>query len=170
MNADQRNEMAAELEAWWADTATLDAEKVIPKAAEYGSGDLKEIGQTMAKIAKMGDLSEAQATELGIYYYVVGKLARWTSAIERGDQVSDDTLLDLTTYLMMVRRTRDAGGWPGVSISEASDGISEGLKTGPGVLAPIRRSEATEDPTTCPECGCARDTANHEYGCKGDRA
>lgn len=117
MSAGQRNEMAAELEAWWADTSALDAEKVIPKAAEYGAGDLEEIGQTMAKIAKMGGLSEAQATELGIYYYVVGKLARWTSAVERGDQVSDDTLLDLTTYLMMARRARDVGGWPGTPIN-----------------------------------------------------
>ena len=115
------------LRQWWADTAALDAEKVVPKAVEYGAGDLEEIGQTMAKVAKMGDLSEAQATELGIYYYVVGKMARWTSAIERGDQVSDDTLLDLTTYLMMARRTRDVGGWPWASeVDYPSDDNGQG--------------------------------------------
>lgn len=100
------------LKNWWADTAAGDAEKVIPKAIEYGARDLADIGYAMAQIAKMDDIDEAQATELGIYYYVVGKLARWASAVERGDQVSDDTLLDLTTYLMMARRTRDVGGWP----------------------------------------------------------
>lgn len=110
VSIEQYNQSA--LKDWWADTSAADANKVVPKAVEYGAGDLEEIGRTLAKVSKMGDVDEAQATELGIYYYVVGKLARWTSAVERGDQVSDDTLLDLTTYLMMARRTRDVGGWP----------------------------------------------------------
>lgn len=110
VSIEQHNQSA--LRQWWADTAALDAEKVVPKAVEYGAGDLEEIGRTLAKVAGLEVQSEAQATELGIYFYVVGKLARWTSAVERGDQVSDDTLLDLTTYLMMARRTRDVGGWP----------------------------------------------------------
>ena len=110
MNTQDHNERT--LQNWWADTAAQDAEKVVPKAVEYGAGDLEEIGQTLAKVAGLETQSEAQATELGIYFYVVGKLARWTSAVERGYQVSDDTLLDLTTYLMMARRTRDVGGWP----------------------------------------------------------
>ena len=123
MNDDAATRSENALKDWWADTSALDAEKVVPKAAEYGAGDLAEIGHAMAKIAKMGNLSEAQATELGIYYYVVGKVARWTSAVEAGRRVSDDTLLDITTYSMMARRVRDVGGWPWASEGEREEGM-----------------------------------------------
>lgn len=115
------------LQDWWADTASGDSEKVVPKAIEYGAGDLEEIGRTMAKITGLEDLSEAQATELGIYFYVVGKMARWTSAIERGELASDDTLLDLTTYLMMARRNRDVGGWPWAKDADEGLDLDYGL-------------------------------------------
>ena len=110
--ADSHDRVARALQAWWADTTARDAELVVPKAVEYGSTDLAEIGFTMAGILGVKDIGSEEATELGIYFYVVGKMARWTSAIQRGDRVSDDTLLDLTTYTLMARRNRDVGGWP----------------------------------------------------------
>lgn len=103
---------AESLQDWWADTAAGDGRKVIPKAAEYASGDLTEVGRTLARIAGIEVEDEAHATELGIYFYALGKMARWTAAVEGGRRVSDDTLLDLTTYMMMARRVRDVGGWP----------------------------------------------------------
>ena len=165
MNADQRNKMAAELETWWLEKAQAEVEATVPKAVEYSATDLFDMGRDL--LETMGrdpdSYSAGEIAELGVYMYLLGKVSRWKGAIKDGRRVSDDSLFDIGVYVRMAQRIRTVGGWPGVSISEASDGISEGLKTGPGVLAPIRRSEATEDPTTCPECGCA---ANHEYGCK----
>lgn len=100
------------LQDWWTDTAAGDADKVVPKAAEYASGDLTEVGQAMARISGIELEDDAHAAELGIYFYALGKMARWTAAVEGGRRVSDDTLLDLTTYMMMSRRVRDVGGWP----------------------------------------------------------
>ena len=167
-----RAELAADLERWWMDVAHDEATAVVGKAVEYGSNSMTELGRDIAKLAGR-QVTDQQAIELACYFYIKGKMGRWSDAIVAGRGVSDDTLGDIGVYVRMAQRVRSNGGWPGKpqeGISEASDGISGGLKTGPGVLAPIRRSEATEDPTTCPECGYARDTANHEYGCKGDRA
>lgn len=102
-----------ELFEWWYQVAGTDATKIVPKAVEYGSGDLIEMGHALAETAgrKVGD---DEAAELGIWFYMLGKMARWTNAVKRGERVSDDTLLDMTAYAMMARRVRDVGGWPGV--------------------------------------------------------
>lgn len=100
---------------WWATTAQRDAEAFVPKFEEYGSQDLQDIGRRMESLVagragrKPRKLSDEEATELGIYFYLEGKLARMHEAIKRGDRASDDTLLDLTTYTMMARMNR-AGG------------------------------------------------------------
>lgn len=100
---------------WWAETARVDAAGFVPKFEEYGSQDLMDIGRRMESLVagragrKPRKLSDEEAAELGIYFYLEGKLARMHEAIKRGDRASDDTLLDLTVYTMMARMNR-AGG------------------------------------------------------------
>lgn len=108
---------------WWVSTSRKDAQKVVPKAAEYGSESLVALGRAVVE-GLMGSEGhgEASASEVAIFVYLTGKMARWAAAIKRGDKVSDDTLLDITTYSMMARRIRDAGSWPGEVAPELSDG------------------------------------------------
>lgn len=102
----------SDLAQWWSATAGRDATAVVPKAIEYGSRDLTEMGRTLVRVGGR-EADDAYAAEVGAWFYALGKMARWTAAIERGDRVSEDTLVDLSTYVMMVRRIRDAGSWPG---------------------------------------------------------
>lgn len=104
---------AGDLRVWWLHQATTEINRTVPKVVEYGATDLVEIGRTLA--ANMGrEVSDEEATELGIYFYLVGKLARWTDAVRRQERPSDDTLFDLGVYVRMAQRNRSAGGWPGI--------------------------------------------------------
>lgn len=102
-----------ELRAWWFDKAESEIELVVPKAVEYGSTDLIDIGLMLARTMRR-TITEEEAAELGVFFYLIGKIARWQSAIERGERPSDDTLLDIGVYVRMAQRIRDAGGWPGI--------------------------------------------------------
>ena len=108
----EEDRLKAALADWWLARATSEIEAVVPKAVEYGAGDLAEIGRTMGLVMGIEGLDSESATELGIYFYVIGKLARWTAALRDGRVVSDDTLLDLGIYIKMAQRNRDVGGWP----------------------------------------------------------
>lgn len=94
---------------WWAETSLDDQLAFLPKFKEYGSNDLVEIGRTMLAVAGRDEDDDQVCAEVGIYFYLVGKIARWTEALQRGDRPSDDTLLDISTYAMMARLNR-AGG------------------------------------------------------------
>lgn len=113
----------AELVRWWVRVALAESTTVAAKALEYGGGgnaiDLYEIGRTMVLSSepKWRDMATDEPTnqqfaELGIYFYVVGKMARWTAAVMEGRTVSDDTLYDIGVYIRMAQRVRQVGGWP----------------------------------------------------------
>lgn len=102
-----------ELIDWWMDTASSEVELTVPKAIEYGSTDLIDIGLMLGRTMKRA-ISEEEAAELGVFFYLIGKIARWQSAIQRGERPSDDTLLDIGVYVRMAQRIRHSGGWPGV--------------------------------------------------------
>lgn len=106
---------AGELERWWLAMATEEIERTVPKAIEYGSTDLAEIGRQMLEAGLHEGNHETSTEELGVYFYMVGKMARWTDAVRTGRRVSDDTLFDLGIYVRMVQRIRSAGGWPGAN-------------------------------------------------------
>lgn len=97
---------------WWFDTARDEMDACIPKAVEYGSTDLAVIGRAQGRLMGRVDLSHEEATELGIFFYLQGKLARWEDAIVHGRRVSDDTLHDASVYIKMQQRNRAVGGWP----------------------------------------------------------
>ena len=106
-------DLEQELTAWWMDRARTEIIAVVPKMQEYGSGDLVEVGRTLARVAGRKVGSAADAAELGIFFYLVGKMARWADAVESGRRVSDDTLFDIGVYVRMAQRVRVSGGWPG---------------------------------------------------------
>ena len=100
------------LRDWWETKAQEDIKAVVPKAVEYGATDLAEIGRTMGMVMGHDGLSHEEATEMGIYFYLLGKMARWTDAIKNGKRPSHDTLHDIKIYTTMAQRNRDVGGWP----------------------------------------------------------
>lgn len=104
--------LADSIRDWWIERSRQEVESVAPKAIEYGATDLAEIGRTMGLILGRTNMSHEEATEVGIYFYVLGKMARWTAAIREGRRVSDDTILDMGIYIKMQQRNRDVGGWP----------------------------------------------------------
>lgn len=105
---------------WWRERAEAEIGMVAAKAVEYGSADLVEIGRQLhqAGVRLPNDMQpydhdrDAYLAELGIYFYVCGKLARWTSAVTEGRPVSTDTLLDIGVYVRMAQRVRETGRWP----------------------------------------------------------
>lgn len=105
-----------ELVEWWMDIAHKEAQDAQTKSDEYGGRgkavDLIELGHQLAMNMGIEDLFDSEKIELGIYFYVQGKIARWSAAIREGRRVSDDTLKDLSTYVRMVQRTRAVGNWP----------------------------------------------------------
>lgn len=107
--------LAAELERWWHDQAQVEIEQVVPKAIEYGgvgsAVDLVWMGQEIAGMLGRR-VDDQEATELGIWVYILGKVARWKAAILEGRRVSDDTLHDISVYCRMAQRNRAVGGWP----------------------------------------------------------
>jgi len=113
-------EGGAELTAWWLELAHTEIRRTVPKAVEYGSTDLADIGRELARIAGR-EVADDEAAELGIFFYIRGKLARWSDAIARGERPSDDTLFDLGVYVRMAQRVRQAGGWPGTAQREGQE-------------------------------------------------
>lgn len=105
-----------ELTDWWLTRAAAEIERTVPKAVEYGADDLIDIGRELCETMDFDPdlLGPARLAELGVYFYLIGKISRWKSAIRRGDQVSDDTLFDIGVYIRMAQRIRFAGGWPGL--------------------------------------------------------
>lgn len=104
-------ELEAALTAWWMDKAEQETRAVVPKAVEYGATDLRDIGRDLAEC--MGrKVTDEEAAELGIFFYLRGKLSRWVDAVKRGDRPSDDTIYDIGVYCRMAQRNRDVGGWP----------------------------------------------------------
>lgn len=120
----------AEIRGWWEQTAHDEVAQIIGKAQEYGgmhrASDLTDLGRSLVEagvqygpvVARVngnpvyGVMTDAEAQELGVYFYLRGKFARWVAAIKEGRPVSDDTLHDIGVYIRMVQRIRATGGWP----------------------------------------------------------
>jgi hypothetical protein len=140
-----------ELRKWWDEISGEEADLAVAKADEYGSYDLLLLGRVIADmtdypVAKMvaeGQSEDEIHTELGIAFYVQGKLARWVGAIKEGRRVSDDTLADTVVYVRMVQRARAVGGWPWGDGPNYSGGAPREPR---GTMMPIvELSEGTRD-------------------------
>lgn len=110
-----KQEARITLADWWIEAADHEIDMVVDKAIEYGATDLRDIGLALAEMAG-GDLrnNESAATEIGIVFYVLGKVARLVAAVKEGRQPSLDTWLDIGIYARMAQRVHAVGSWPGV--------------------------------------------------------
>lgn len=108
----EADQLEMALQDWWQTKALEEVTAVAPKAVEYSSVDLVWIGRTLGLILGRDGLDDEEATELGIFFYEVGKIGRWIGAIKEGRRPSDDTLFDAGIYIKMAQRNRDVGGWP----------------------------------------------------------
>ena len=110
--------LAVEVADWWHAQAQAEIDAVVPKATEYGGHgravDLVDIGRDLLRSQGVADdkITDEWATEVGIYFYLRGKIGRWTAAVTRQERVSDDTLHDISVYCRMAQRNRAVGGWP----------------------------------------------------------
>jgi len=113
----QHSLMAAELERWWYRRVDEEITGVVPKAVEYSSTDLIDLGRQIADVAGWSveqKADEGALAELGIAFYVAGKVGRVMGAIKEGRRPSDDTWHDIAVYTKMAQRVREVGAWPGV--------------------------------------------------------
>lgn len=107
-----------ELQDWWERLAKSDIVNMLPKARERGGNDLYEVGRALGAIAEWQgspnseEEARAELVELGIWFYVIGKMARVQAALERGEVPDEDTTKDLRIYMMMIERVRSVGNWP----------------------------------------------------------
>ena len=100
-----------DLANWWLDETKSELDSVIPKAVEYGSADLKVIGFALSQM--IGEPKGVSHDELGIAFYVLGKVARLVGGYADGRLPSDDTWHDIAIYTKMAQYARENGGWGG---------------------------------------------------------
>ena len=100
------------LDAWWRDDTEVELAGVMPKAIEYGSSDLRLMGQAMLMFMPQCE-GKVDAEELAIAFYALGKTARLIGAYVDGRVPSEDTWHDLAVYAKMAKRVRAVGQWPG---------------------------------------------------------
>lgn len=107
-----------QLTEWWMQQAEDEVALTVPKAIEYSAVDLTDIGHDLART--MGrEIDDEEAAELGVFFYLRGKVARWVGAVIAGQRVSDDTLHDISVYCRMAQRIREVGSWPGTGSRSA---------------------------------------------------
>jgi len=102
---------ATDVVAWWVSVAATDAEAAEEKLKVYGSRDLTAIGDDLAAIAGWDDCPDKVKAELGVAFYLRGKVARMMGAYCAHTLPSDDTWHDASCYTMMARRIRAEGEW-----------------------------------------------------------
>lgn len=101
----------ASITGWWRTVAEADLQACLPKLAEYGSNDLVEIGRDLCALAGWENPSEQVMAEVGVWFYLRGKIGRTMEALIHHRLPSDDTVHDITVYSMMIRRIRRTGQW-----------------------------------------------------------
>lgn len=122
-----------ELLHWMINTITGDFNAIIPKIQEYGAVDLELMGKALLEYGPVGagkgenwiDISTGM--ENAVIFYLMGKVGRCVSAIAAGGKPSDDTLMDITIYSLMVRYIRVHGVWglvPAPTPTEGADDAS----------------------------------------------
>lgn len=140
-----KEQLIQELTDWFQRRTQDDVEAVVPKAIEYGSRDLVEMGRQLARVRGL-EVTDAEAAEDACWFYTLGKMGRWNAALERGDRVSDDTLHDIQMYIRMVQRIRETGAWPGTA--SATDPEFDDL----GPMATVPGAKGTHRRVHDPQC------------------
>ncbi len=97
---------------WWMATARADLDLIAPRVDEYAAYDLDILGRVTLEMVDLPSADRSLRTEVACLWFAQAKIARALSAYKEGRSPSDDTLADLSCYVMMSRRARAAGGWP----------------------------------------------------------
>jgi len=97
---------------WWMATARADLDLIAPRVDEYAAYDLDILGRVTLEMVDLPSADRSLRTEVACLWFAQAKIARALSAYKEGRVPSDDTLADLSCYVMMSRRARAAGGWP----------------------------------------------------------
>lgn len=102
---------------WWMGTAWRDFVKTVPKATEYGGNagpatDLLLIGRNLAELCGMHDAPDSLLMELGVWFYMQGKVARLVADYQQKRPGKADTWFDAEVYAKMARRIQETGSWP----------------------------------------------------------
>lgn len=108
MDQDAFNTLDSEYDIadWWETTTKDDLAEYQRKNAEYGDADLSVIGGSLSLMA--GNPKDVEwSDEIGIAFYLLGKVSRMISAYKEGSTPSDDTLKDIAIYAMMARLHRE---------------------------------------------------------------
>jgi hypothetical protein len=98
-----------EFAEWWIATSEEALDTMMPKVREYGSTDLQIVGEAMMKMMPQLE-GKVTPAELGIAFYLLGKVGRVIGGYVDGHAPSDDTWYDIEVYAKMARRTRETGG------------------------------------------------------------
>lgn len=106
----------ARIEAWMRATFEDDLKSIRAKFQEYGSSDLELMGRAMEGLLPRtggidGEDRRRAGIEMALSFYGLGKSSRMFSSWENGNQPSDDTLHDSSTYSYMLRYVRAHGSW-----------------------------------------------------------
>lgn len=94
------------LDKWWREHAAQESASMLVKLDEYGTGDLHEIGSRLAHLAGWNNATKQQHYELGVLFYLIGKMQRAITAAELRRNASDDTWHDIAVYAKMVLASR----------------------------------------------------------------
>lgn len=94
------------LDKWWCEHAAAESAAMLRKLDEYGTGDLHEIGARLAELAQWRTPTKQQAYELGVMFYLIGKMQRVITAAHLQRDASDDTWHDIAVYAKMVMANR----------------------------------------------------------------
>lgn len=94
------------LDKWWREHAADESATMMTKLDEYGTGDLHEIGARLAALAGWKNPTQQQTYELGVMFYLIGKLQRVITASHLQRDASNDTWHDIAVYAKMVLARR----------------------------------------------------------------
>lgn len=112
--ATKEKKNSGSIEEWWFEQAQLELDRTIPKAKEYGSGDLAVMASAL-RLLHSSKLSVAWGDsfymEWACAFYALGKVSRVIAAYARGDLPDSDSWFDLGVYCRMAQRIRATGGW-----------------------------------------------------------
>lgn len=106
----EQTERAIHLAEWWMTNAVQEMLTLVPKAIEYGSADLRVMGDAMLVLMpQLQGVVDGQ--ELAIAFYQLGKVARLFGGYAQGHSPSDDTWYDQRIYAAMAAHVREFGKW-----------------------------------------------------------
>lgn len=90
----------------------------VPKAKTYGTHELANLGRTLFETIHADSTrgiynkaSDQAAISTAVWFYVIGKTARWSAAVRRGEQPTQDTVVDVLVYCLMWLKVNETGEW-----------------------------------------------------------